>query len=134
MVLPGATVLSLQDHMGQIPRSKGADLTMRLLSQASENKHPSSGLNTCNGIDFSQWNFKPKPASSILQAQSCSFFGCNLRVLLFPAFMDLLCFVYFKITSRDFCKQGWVRFRQRQARGFLMFQPIRKKPPSIVYK
>jgi len=40
-----------------------------------------------------QVTLKLKSASSILQALSCRFFGCNLLVLVFPAFMDLLRFV-----------------------------------------
>jgi len=45
-----------------------------------------------NRINFAQGKFT-KSASWILQAVSCRFFGCNILVLVFPAFMDLLYFV-----------------------------------------
>jgi len=53
--------------------------------------------------DFASLKFKPKSASSILQALSCQFFGCNLLVCVFLAFMICLsrCFVYFKTPPRD---------------------------------
>jgi len=37
-------------------------------------------------IDFARGSFKPKSASSILQALSFRFFGCNLLVFVFLAF------------------------------------------------
>jgi len=44
-------------------------------------------------MDFTRGNFKPQSASSILQALSCWFFGCNLLVFVFLAFRICLCFI-----------------------------------------
>jgi len=49
--------------------------------------------NAGDRMDFTKGNFKPKSASSILQAVSCRFFGCNLLVFVFVAFEICLCFV-----------------------------------------
>ena len=83
-------------------------------------------------MDFTRGDFKPKSASSILQALSCRFFGCNLLVFVFLAFKICLCFVQFKTPPRDFSKQGRPHFRQRQACRLLTRQSVGKKPSSIV--
>jgi len=75
--------------------------------------------------------FKPKSASSILQALSCRFFGCNLIVFVFLAFKVCLCFVKFNPPPRDFSKYGRARFRQRQARGFWLNNPSGKSPRAL---
>ena len=96
--------------------------------------HKHNICNAGNRMDFTKGNFKPESTSSILQALSCRFFGCNLLFLVFLAFKICLCFVLFINPPRDFSKQGRARFRQRQARGLLTRKSIGEKPPSIVYK
>ena len=94
-------------------------------------KHKFIYIYMCIYIYLRRWQdrlwtveIKPKSASSILQALSCRFFGCNLLVCVSLAFMIGLCFVYFKNPSRNFFKHGRARFRQRQARGRLTLQTI----------
>jgi len=53
-------------------------------------------FNLANAIgrtNFVRWKFKPKSTCSILQALSCRFFGCNLLVFVFLAFMICVRFV-----------------------------------------
>jgi len=74
-------------------------------------------LNSDNKIDFVQGKFKSrsKSASSILQALSCRFFGCNSMIYLFwYSQLTWICCVSFSSKSppRDFLKQGRARFRQ----------------------
>jgi len=47
-------------------------------------------------MDFTRGNSEPKSASSILQALSCRFIGCNILVFVFLAFKIWLCFILFK--------------------------------------
>jgi len=47
-------------------------------------------------MDFARWKFKPKSASSILQALSCWFVGCNLPVFVFLSVEDL----FFLVSSK----------------------------------
>ena len=75
--------------------------------------------NASRRTNFARWEFKPKPASLILYALSCRFFGCNLLVCVFLAFRICLCFVQFKSPPQDFLKQGQARYWQRQVRGLL---------------